>query len=485
MQKQKYNINQKTQKFMEGQDLQVLVSELRSLETQLSYSFSDLEFCSTESQDQESLAEILLGEKKELIKFDMKFQKNEECKVLCNKKFNQKEIENIIWLIDRNYKYDFIIDNLPALTILKQDPDLEDELDENVQKIQGTPIGLKALQDKDFYKIYNHFNFTIEYNENTKHIVGFQVNPQFRGYQNIDNKIYSICEKLHKEDSKQQSSEYLTLDDYEKTEFFFTYSYQFKKSNKPLASRWDLYKQQDEEQVHWSSIVNSFIINSSLSLIIYVILRRILSKDISKYQEINQKNDQEDDMGWKQVKSDVFRPPGSIIGFKRPKFEHICGVNPVPLYISPQPKYLSRNFLCIIGGLLPFGSILFELSYIVDSIWNNQFYYLFGFLLLVVFLLLITCAEISILLTYLQLNNGNHKWWWNSFYCTGFCGVYVYCYCFFYWLFYLNITRLSSTLMYFGTMGIISFGIFLFCGSIGFVSSLLFVRYIYSQIKAD
>ena len=39
----------------------------------------------------------------------------------------------------------------------------------------------------------------------------------------------------------------------------------------------------------------------------------------------------------------------------------------------------------------------------VQAIWENQFYYMFGFLFLVFCVLIISCAEISIVMTYMQL----------------------------------------------------------------------------------
>lgn len=39
------------------------------------------------------------------------------------------------------------------------------------------------------------------------------------------------------------------------------------------------------------------------------------------------------------------------------------------------------------GGILPFGSVFVELFFILSSMWLDQYYYVFGFLLLVFILL--------------------------------------------------------------------------------------------------
>ena len=76
----------------------------------------------------------------------------------------------------------------------------------------------------------------------------------------------------------------------------------------------------------------------------------------------------------------------------------------------------------VVGGILPFGAVFIELYFIMSSVWLQRFYYVFGFLALVLLILLITCAEMAIVLCYFQLCNENYLWQWRAFFNTGSAG---------------------------------------------------------------
>merc|ERR1711988_2009606 len=124
-----------------------------------------------------------------------------------------------------------------------------------------------------------------------------------------------------------------------------------------------------------------------------------------------------------------------------------------------------------------------ELFFIMSSIWQHQFYYLFGFLAVVLVILIVTCAEMSIALTYFQLTTEDYRWWWRSFFASGSSAVYVFLYACLYFNTRLQIVKFVSVLLYFGYMFLVSFSFFLLAGTIGLVSSFFFNKVIYGSIK--
>jgi transmembrane 9 superfamily protein 2/4 len=94
---------------------------------------------------------------------------------------------------------------------------------------------------------------------------------------------------------------------------------------------------------------------------------------------------------------------GAYFGYKRDAIEFPVVTSNIPRQIPTQPWYLNPYLTALVGGILPFGACFVELFFVMSSIWLDQYYYVFGFLLLVYIILAITCAEITIVMNYFQL----------------------------------------------------------------------------------
>jgi transmembrane 9 superfamily protein 2/4 len=176
---------------------------------------------------------------------------------------------------------------------------------------------------------------------------------------------------------------------------------------------------------------------------------------------------------------------GSYFGFKKPVPENPVRTNQIPRQIPEQVWYMNPLFSILMGGILPFGAVFIELFFILSSIWLHQFYYIFGFLFIVFLILVLTCAEITIVMCYFQLCSEDYHWWWRSFLTAGASAFYMFLYSIFYFFTKLEIDLAVSALLYFGYTFIMAFGFFVLTGAIGFFACLWFVRKIYGAIKVE
>ncbi|KAF7146805.1 hypothetical protein RHSIM_Rhsim04G0031900 [Rhododendron simsii] len=175
---------------------------------------------------------------------------------------------------------------------------------------------------------------------------------------------------------------------------------------------------------------------------------------------------------------------GGLLGARAEPIQYPVRTNQIPREI-PARKYPS--WLLVLGaGTLPFGTLFIELFFILSSIWLGRFYYVFGFLLVVLLLLVIVCAEVSVVLTYMHLCVEDWQWWWKAFYASGSVALYVFLYSINYLVFDLqSLSGPVSATLYLGYSLIMAIAIMLSTGTIGFLTSFYFVHYLFSSVKID
>lgn len=87
-----------------------------------------------------------------------------------------------------------------------------------------------------------------------------------------------------------------------------------------------------------------------------------------------------------------------------------CFPLPLLVQVPDQPWFLWSCFTIPVGGILPYGAVFIEMFFILQSLWMGSYYYVFGFLLLVFVILIVTCADIAMVFCYFQLCAEDYNW---------------------------------------------------------------------------
>jgi len=601
----------------------IKVNKLTSTKTQLPYDFYTLPFCKPDliTNAVENLGEVLHGSVIQNSPYEI-FMGKSDFKVLCRVELTKNSAALLAKRIKEDYRVHLIMDNLPAATkMIREMPDGKTI----TMYDRGYPLGFVGSSERPGSTagtpyLYNHLRFVIKFHREDSftgsRIVGFEVEPlsvkhQYKGTFTTEIAKLNLLTVPVGPDLPPQPVAFKPGPASDQ-EIVFTYDVKWEYSDIRWASRWDLYLYMGDDQIHWFSIINSLAIVLLLTGIVAMIMMRTLRRDFNRYNE-QDKEDLQEESGWKLVHADVFRPPpnslllvsslgtgmqllfcaaicifcamlgflspanrgglltamlllfvlmgvpagyyashtykclrgtewktatlftaflypglmagiffvlncfiwsqgssgaipfttmivlllmwfgisvplvfvGAFFGFKATIKDNPVRTNEIPRQIPLQAWYMGGAFNVLMGGILPFGAIFIELFFIMTSVWLQRFYYVFGFLALVLLILLITCAEISIVLCYFQLCNEDYHWWWRSFLTAGSSGLYLFAYSIMYFFTQLDITGFVPTLLYFTYMLVFATLFFLITGTIGFYSCHWFVWTIYSAIKVD
>lgn len=165
--------------------------------------------------------------------------------------------------------------------------------------------------------------------------------------------------------------------------------------------------------------------------------------------------------------------------------DHPCRVNAVPKPIPVKKWFMEPIFLILVAGVLPFGSIFIELYFIFTSFWAYKIYFVFGFTLLVLLLLMAVTSSVTAVGTYFLLNSEDYRWQWTSFLSGSSISLYAFLYSLYYFIFKTKMSGMFQTVFFFSYMTLFCISLGILCGAIGFLAANRFVRKIYSTVKVD
>ena len=340
-----------------GSELQIQAGALSSINGIIPFSYEKLKICDIKKvvKAEDTLGEILTGEKIFNTGYVAKTGNNSLCEVLCYNQFDQESSHLIKTLIKSNYFINWYLDKLPAGLI-----NYNKENKTTIDYFKGIPLG---YMENDKFFIYNHLQFHIlinEINDEKFNVVGFNILPISINH----NGEKEICAKETKQllDNFNIEPQPLTQE-----KILFTYDIIFEKSNNTFALRWDHYKTSNT-QIHWIGIFLSQIVIFGLSIIIIMVLVKNINTEVDMYNNQIVNFEFVDYYTWKELSGDVFRAPlknpmllSAIIGNG---FQLFCMLS-ITLglgsfgFLNPEKRANLLNlgiiFFCIMG--LPGGFI--------------------------------------------------------------------------------------------------------------------------------
>ena len=175
---------------------------------------------------------------------------------------------------------------------------------------------------------------------------------------------------------------------------------------------------------------------------------------------------------------------GSFFGYKSRKINVPCEINRIPSSVPDKPCYLHYKYITFLTGFIGFATIFIEFNYVMSALWRHEIYFMATFIWISFLLFVIVVGEMSILFVFLNLCRGDFNWAWKSFIMGSSPVIYIVIYSVFYF-FYLRVTRLSSMIVYFGMMGLISAMVLFICGTIAVLFNFVFLKIIYGKIRKD
>lgn len=248
---------------------------------QETYSFSSLPLCRGDSSAPERTYALGLGEAIEGFqmldsRMDVQFLRDAKQKRLCSVQLSALNALQLRDALREQYWLQVYVDDLPA----------------------WGPVGKEAVTNDGNSQgfVYTHLSLMIYHNENQ--IIQVLYQP----------------EDLIPLESPDEALDEQSLD--------FTYSVTWVPTSTPFESRLNVYKDPGffESNIHWFSILNSFIMVLLMCSLVGLILSRTLSKDYAQYEKQEQDVDTlgaviSDSAGWKQIAGEVFRAPSYLLLF--------------------------------------------------------------------------------------------------------------------------------------------------------------------------
>eukprot|EP01038_Epipyxis_sp_PR26KG_P008129 gene8129-11007_t len=240
------------------------------------YPFYSLPFCSNtgrQRRHKQDLGETLSGSRKTATPYEVTYLDPIPWRSLCEEYLDASDLKELKDAIEADYFFEMFIDDLPMWGYIGE-------------VVHEEFLLGKSIQGARVY-VYPHLHFSIGFN----------------GDQIVTANVTT--------DAKRRVD---VTDTTAGQEVVFSYTVEW--VHTPEIKFEDRMKRYADStflpttfEIHWLSIINSFVLVLLLTAFLAIILMRILKKDFSKYMEIDEDELTEEESGWKMIHGDVFRFP--------------------------------------------------------------------------------------------------------------------------------------------------------------------------------
>jgi len=223
------------------------------------------------------LGESIAGDRRETSPYELSYQDDVEWRLLCKTTLDKRDLEKLKEAIHNNYFFEMFVEDLPVWGYIG---DFEDE------------DALFGETDASHTYLFPHLHFKVGTNKDR--IVSATVTTERDRRVDITN--------VHKPTTVQ-----------------FSYSVEYFEEELEWKHRMSRYADSrflpSSFEIHWLSIINSFVLVLLLTAFLTIILMRVLKNDFSRYMELDDENMEEEESGWKLIHGDVFRFPQFPVAF--------------------------------------------------------------------------------------------------------------------------------------------------------------------------
>jgi len=219
------------------------------------------------------LGESIVGDRRETSPYEVTFMDSVDWRLLCKTTLSSSDLEKFKDAIHKDYFFEMFVEDLAMWGYIGD--------------ATGEDYVLGEVEGSKTY-LFPHLTFSLGYNKHSDQIVSAKVTTDIE--RRVD----------------------ITFTD-KPIDVQFSYSVEFHEDEMLWKDRMKRYVDSQfipsSFEIHWLSIINSFVLVLLLTAFLTIILLRVLKNDFSRYMELDDEALEEEESGWKLIHGDVFRFP--------------------------------------------------------------------------------------------------------------------------------------------------------------------------------